>query len=97
MFVPARRSRISSAMFGSEARNALGMVPSASMANAQAATSSVEEIARRAFCDGSRSLGGALRVRVAMWPNRSRARVALCAVAASGLKPSSAAFNRLRP
>jgi hypothetical protein len=39
MFVPARRSRISSAMFGSEAMNALGMVPSASMANAQAATS----------------------------------------------------------
>ena len=28
------------------------MVPSASMANAQAATSRVEEIARRAFCAG---------------------------------------------
>jgi hypothetical protein len=52
IFVPARRSRILSAMFGSEARNALGMVPSASMANAQAATSRVEEIARRAFCAG---------------------------------------------
>ena len=52
MSVPARRSRISSAMFGSEARNALGMVPSASMANAQAATSRVEEIARRAFYAG---------------------------------------------
>ena len=44
-----RRSRISSAMFGSQAMSALGMVPSASMANAQAATSRVEEIARRAL------------------------------------------------
>lgn len=97
MVVPARRSRISSAMFGSEARNALGMVPSASMANAQAATSRVEEIARRAFCAGSRSLGGALRVRLALWPNRSGARVALYTVARSGLKPSRACSNRLRP
>ena len=38
----------------------------------------------------SRSLGGALRVRLAMWPSRSRARVALCAVVPSGLKPSRA-------
>src|SRR5688572_16753297 len=66
------------------------MIPSASMANAQVATSRVEEIARRAFCDGSRSLGGALRVRLAMWPNRSRAPVALCAVVPSGLTPSRA-------
>jgi hypothetical protein len=51
----------------------VGMVPSASMANAQAATSRMEEIARRAFCAGSRSLGGALRLRLAVWPNRSRA------------------------
>jgi hypothetical protein len=86
-----------SAMFDSYARNALGMVPSASMANAQAATSRVEEMARRAFCVGSRSLGGALRVRLAMRPNRSRARVALCAVVPSGLKPSRAFSNRLRP
>ena len=96
MFVPARRSRIASAMFGSQAMNALGMVPSASMANAQAATSRVEEIARRAVCAGSRSLGGALRVQLAMWPNRSRASVALCAVVPSGLRPSQVFSNRLR-
>lgn len=50
----------------------------------------------RACCNGSRSLGGALRVRLTM-SNRSRARVALCAVASSGLRPSRVAFNRLRP
>ena len=71
------------------------MVPSASMANAQAATSRVGEIARRALC-WFPSLGGALRVRLAMWPNRSRTPVALCAVVPSGLKPSGV-LNRLRP
>ena len=36
-------------------------------------------------------------VRLTMSSNRGRARVALCAVAASGLRPSRAVFNRLRP
>ena len=97
MPVPGQRSRISSAILGSVVIGAQEMVPSASMADAQAATARDEEIARRALCAGSRSLGGALRVRLALWPNRRRARVALCAVVPSGLKPSRAFSNRLRP
>jgi hypothetical protein len=62
----------------------------------QAATSRDEEIARRAFCAGFPVPRWCASVRLTM-SNRSRARVALCAVTASGLKPSAAAFNRLRP
>jgi hypothetical protein len=96
MSVPGRRSRTyprSSAQWPS---GALEMVPSASKADAQAATSRDEEIACRAVLYWFRSLGGALRVRMAMWPNRSRARVALFAVASIGLGPSREVSNRLR-
>jgi len=64
------------------------MIPSASMTCCPGATSRDEEVAYGAFCAGFPSLDGALR-RLTV-SNRSRARVALCAVAASGLKPSQA-------
>ena len=64
------------------------MFSSASRPAAQAATSRDEEIARRAslcwFPGPSVVRFGA----AGYVPNRSRARVALCAVASSGLRPS---------
>jgi hypothetical protein len=56
-----------------------------------------EAVARRAFCGDFpghrwRASGAADDE-----PNRSRARVALCAVASSGLRPSRAFSSRLRP
>jgi hypothetical protein len=59
------------------------------------ATSRDEKVVRRTVCADFRALGGALRC--GYGPNRSLARVALCAVASGGLKPSRAVSNRLRP
>ena len=73
------------------------MVPSASWPATQAATSRDEEIARRAFCAGFPVPRWCASVRLTMSSNRSRARVALCAVALSGLRPSRAVFSRRRP
>src|SRR5687768_17380472 len=63
------------------------------MANAQAAPLVSRKSRAGPTVAGSRSLGSALRVPLAMWRNRSRARVALCAVVPSGLKPSRAFSN----
>jgi hypothetical protein len=84
-------------MLGSWATGALEMVPRASKPDAQAATSRDEEIARRAFCAGFPVPRWRASVRLTISSNRSRAPVALCAVASSGLKPSRAFSNRLRP
>jgi hypothetical protein len=52
MLSPLGARGSSSAMFGSWPMSALEMVPSASRADARAAISRDEEIARRAFCTG---------------------------------------------
>jgi hypothetical protein len=79
------------------ATGALEMLPSASKPDAQAATSRDEEIARRALCAGFPVPRWCASVRLTMWSNRSRARVALSAVASSGLRPSRGFSNWLRP
>ena len=96
--IPWRRWRSTSALVGS--RGALTRrrwsrarrCPSCP----QDGTSRDEEVGYRAFyadCRGPVERFGA----AGDVPNRSRARVALCAVVASGLKPPAAVFNRLRP
>ena len=97
MLSPLGARGSSSAMFGSWPKSALERVSGASRADARAATSRDEEIARRAFCAGFPVPRWCTSVRLAVGRTAVGARVALSAVAASGLRPSRAVFNRLRP
>ena len=78
--VPVRRSQIvvrDARLMGQERA---GDDPERVVTATQAATSRDEEIARRAFCAGFPVPRWCASVRLTMSSNRSRARVALCAV-----------------
>ena len=95
--MPVRRSQIVVRDAQLMGHRRAGDGPERVEARCPGATSRDEEIARRAFCAGFPVPRWCASVRLTMSSNRSRARVALCAVASSGLKPSRAFSNRLRP